>query len=65
MPASQNHFAPELNEKEVIELLEDHIMIIYVDLHMYSAFAGVPGEKPQVTSDKLPDSPSKFPCIQL
>ena len=27
--------------------------------------AGVPGEKPQVTSDKLPDSPSKFPCIQL
>ena len=23
--------------------------------------AGVPGEKP----DKLPDSPSKFPCIQL
>ena len=24
--------------------------------------AGVPGEKP---SDKLPDSPSKFPCIQL
>ena len=37
MPASQNRFAPELNEKEVIELLEDHIMIIYVDLHMYSA----------------------------
>jgi len=27
--------------------------------------AGVPGEKPQVTSDKLPDSPCKFPCIQL
>ena len=27
--------------------------------------AGVPGEKPLVTSDKLPDSPSKFPCIQL
>ena len=27
--------------------------------------AGVPGEKPQVTSDKLLDSPSKFPCIQL
>ena len=27
--------------------------------------AGVPGEKPEVTSDKLPDSPSKFPCIQL
>ena len=27
--------------------------------------AGVPGEKPQVTSDKLPDSPSKFPCIHL
>ena len=27
--------------------------------------AGVPGEKPSVTSDKLPDSPSKFPCIQL
>ena len=25
--------------------------------------AGVPGEKPQVTSDKLPDSPSKFPCF--
>ena len=25
----------------------------------------VPGEKPYVTSDKLPDSPSKFPCIQL
>ena len=23
MPASQNHFAPELNEKEVIELLEN------------------------------------------
>ena len=27
--------------------------------------AGVPGEKPKVTSDKLPDSHSKFPCIQL
>ena len=27
--------------------------------------AGVPGEKPKETSDKLPDSPSKFPCIQL
>ena len=27
--------------------------------------AGVPGEKPLVTSDKLPDSPSKFPCIHL
>ena len=27
--------------------------------------AGVPGEKPQVTSDKLPDSRSKVPCIQL
>ena len=28
-------------------------------------FAGVPGEKPWVTCDKLPDSPSKFPCIHL
>ena len=27
--------------------------------------AGVPGEKPQVTSDKLLDSPSKCPCIHL
>ena len=27
--------------------------------------AGVPGEKPEVTSDKLPDSHSKFPCIHL
>jgi len=27
--------------------------------------AGVPGEKPEVTSDKLSDSPSKFPSIQL
>ena len=27
--------------------------------------AGVPGEKPSVTSDKFPDSPFKFPCIQL
>ena len=27
--------------------------------------AGVPGEKPWVASDKLPDSPSKFPFIQL
>ena len=30
-----------------------------------SAIAGVPGEKPKLTSDKLPDSLSKFPCIQL
>ena len=29
------------------------------------SIAGVPGEKPSVTSDKLPDSPSKFPCIHL
>ena len=28
-------------------------------------YAGVPGEKPYVTSDKLPDSHSKFPCIHL
>ena len=32
---------------------------------LHVVFAGLPGEKPQVTSDKLPDSPSKFPCIQL
>ena len=32
---------------------------------MSKILAGVPGEKPQVTSDKLPHSPSKFPCIQL
>ena len=30
---------------------------------MIITIAGVPGEKPQVTSDKLPDSCSKFPCI--
>ena len=30
-----------------------------------TTIAGVPGEKPSVTSDKLQDSPSKFPCIQL
>ena len=29
------------------------------------SIAGVPGEKPEVTSDKLPDSRSKFPCIHL
>jgi len=32
---------------------------------VFVIIAGVPGEKPLVTSDKLPDSPSKFPCIQL
>ena len=31
----------------------------------YTLIAGVPGEKPSVTSDKLPDFPSKFPYIQL
>ena len=31
----------------------------------FRILAGVPGEKPKVTSDKVPDSPSKFPCIQL
>ena len=34
-------------------------------LLLHVPIAGVPGEKPSVTSDKLPDSPSKFPCIQL
>jgi len=32
---------------------------------VWNAIAGVPGEKPSVTSDKLPDSRSKFPCIHL
>ena len=36
-----------------------------VYLVVVNSSAGVPGEKPEVTSDKLPDSPSKFPCIQL
>ena len=34
-------------------------------LLLWNSYAGVPGEKSQVTSDKLPDSPFKFPCIQL
>ena len=43
----------------------DQIHEISFELLMETIIAGVPGEKPQVTSDKLPDSPSKFPCIQL
>ena len=47
-----------------------HLFLMY-SAHLPSSFiptagyAGVPGEKPSVTSDKLPDSCSKFPCIQL
>ena len=29
------------------------------------AITGVPGEKPLVTSDEFPDSPSNFLCIHL
>ena len=36
-----------------------------IERELVLLIAGVPGEKPQVTSDKLPDSCSKFPCIQL
>ena len=54
---------PSLNQRKLRKTVK-HIKQKYSHARG-ERIARVPGEKPYVTSDKLPDSPSKFPCIQL
>ena len=52
-----------LNSRQLGNVFEAKLLL--KDTLNIKAIAGVPGEKPEVMSDKLPDSPSKFPCIHL